>query len=68
MPDGEVERHLQEFLAEARELGMTIDEATAREKVEAMVAQAHEHGVSVEAIKRRNLMRELFGGGARPSF
>lgn len=59
-----MEIQLRQLLADAEEIGLTLDETRAREVVQGLVAQAEEHGVSVEVIKARNMMRELFGGSA----
>jgi len=67
MASEEVEFHLRQMLVDAREVGLNLDEDRAREVVEGLVAQAHEHGVSVGKIKQGNLLRELFGGGMRPT-
>lgn len=61
-----IDRDVAGMLAMAREHGRSLDEGTAREKVIDLHAQADEHGVPVEAIRNRNLLRELFGGGAKP--
>jgi hypothetical protein len=66
MSDADVERQVRQLLAEARDLGLNPDQARAREVVAGLVAQSEEHEVSVEAIKRRNLLGGLWGGGAKP--
>jgi len=66
MTDKDIDRDLQEFMDGARELGMELHPVEARKKIVYLHAQAAEHGVSVDDIMRRNLIRELFGGGARP--
>jgi hypothetical protein len=45
---------------------MELDPVEARKKMVYLHAQAAEHAVSVDDIMRRNLLRELIGGGAKP--
>lgn len=66
MDEDAINRDLDAFLETAKQLDMNLDPAAAREKIVNLHAQAEEHGVGVEDIMRRNLLRELFGGGARP--
>ncbi len=62
----DVEIQLRLLMEETEAIGLQLDEARAREVVQGLVARAEEHDVSVETIKARNMMRELFGGEARP--
>lgn len=66
MTEDEIDRELEQMLETARQLGFNLDPVMARKKITYLHSQAHEHGVSIDDIMRRNLLRELFGGGARP--
>lgn len=57
---------MDRLLAELGELGLELDEQQLREKVIDLHAQAREHDVSADDVRRRNLLRELFGGSAKP--
>jgi hypothetical protein len=55
----EFRQHKQDFMEAAKELGLTIPEPQAEEKMRNLQARAQEHGVSMSAIERSNLRRAL---------